>query len=311
MRIANAALVSLFALAALLAPRAGVAQTTLLVAPGDILDIDPQAGADLVEESAWIAGDAGFAVTRYYDADAAIAPGMSERLASCGAVASCYSSALSGSAIEGVLIVSVVGSGGDWVVHYEVVHIGRAMWVGDSYATLATTTDFPALVAPCNEALALLQSAPLVPAPAPVPPQQATHPPLPPTQSAPAQSAPAQPAPAQQGPIQPAARAAASVAPLQRAGRITAATGGGFLFLGVLAGFYADDAQQELQARPHPADEVKRLQDQGRSRQQMANVSFAIGGVAVATGVTLLVVERLGRDEGRVSIAPGSVRVAF
>ena len=78
-----------------------------------------------------------------------------------------------------------------------------------------------------------------------------------------------------------------------------------------ITGFWADDAQQEIQARPHPREELEELQAQGQSRQRLANATFAVGGVTLATGVTLLVVDRLGGDSERVAVGPGSVRVSF
>ena len=274
------------------------AQTRIMVVPGDIYDVTFEEGSDIVEESAWIAGDAGFDATRHYDADDALGFGMRDRIMSCGAVADCYATALAGTPIEAVIIVSIVASDGVWVVHYETVDVPRSMWVGDSYATLASPSDFAALVGPCEEALRHLSAPPVVAAPV-------VNAPAPPVQT------PPQPEPQQQPILPPAPAQPRTITPLRRAGRITSASGGGLLFTAILAGFWADDAQQEIQARPHPREELEELQAQGQSRQRLANATFAVGGVTLATGVTLLLVDRLGGDSERVAVGPGSVRVSF
>lgn len=250
----------------------------LVVSAGDLFDVAPQSGRDIVEESAWIAQDlGGFEVYRDYELATLVPANVAEQVTQCRANADCLVDALFGRSVDYVLVVSTVMDGPTLVVHYELVDVQVGIRVGDTYAFLAGPTDFAALVAPCQEALDRAPDVFASPA-APVAP-------LPPPLNAPPTSPP----------TTPAASASALDGPssVRRAGRITAAVGGAILFGGIVAGFSADEVQQQIQAEPHPRDELERLQQRGESRQRLANAAFGVGGAAVATGVTLVLVDAL------------------
>lgn len=274
-------------------PRAADAQAPrLVVSAGDLFDVAPQAGRDLVEESAWIAQDfGGFEVFRDYELATLVPATTAEQATRCGADASCLVDALFGRSIDYVLVVSTVLDGATLVVHYELVDVQVGIRVGDSYAFLTGPTDFASLVGPCEDALDRAPDAFVAPTPAPpVAPVQAVSPSL-------------------SRPMVVEARATrGGPTALRRAGRISASIGGALLFGGVLAGFSADEVQQQIQAEPHPRDELERLQQRGESRQRLANVAFGVGGAALATGISLIIVDAV-RDgdsppEYTLSIAP-------
>lgn len=285
-----------FALLVFAAPSMAQQGPRLVVVAGDLFDVSATEGADIVEESAWIVGDiGGFQVVRAYELEQWVTAEAAGATRSCGAVLDCHVAALFGTAIDYALVVSTVADQGDLVVHYELVDVQVGIRVGDEYAFLSGPTDFGALAGPCRAAL---QRTPVVPAPAPTPPPAA------PVAMPPATPYTATATPERAGPTT-----------LRRAGRITAASGGAILFGGVLAGFSADEVQQEIQAEPHDRDELERLKARGESRQRLANAAFAVGAVATATGITLVIVDAVRGRDADVALVPtvggGSVRVEF
>jgi hypothetical protein len=273
-------------------PRAADAQAPrLVVSAGDLFDVAPQAGRDLVEESAWIAQDfGGFEVFRDYELATLVPAATADQATRCGADASCLVDALFGRSIDYVLVVSTVLDGATLVVHYELVDVQVGIRVGDTYAFLDGPADFASLVGPCEDALDRAPDAFVAPTPAPTaPPVQVVSPSLsPPVVEA---------RPTRSGPTA-----------LRRAGRVSASIGGALLFGGVLAGFSADEVQQQIQAEPHPRDELERLQQRGESRQRLANVAFGVGGAALATGISLIIVDAVRDGDAApqytLSIAP-------
>lgn len=288
-------LLALFVLC--LAPAAYAQSPRLVVVAGDLFDVSSTEGADIVEESAWIVGDVGgFEVVRAYELEQWVSADSASMTRACGASLECHVDALFGTSIDYALVVSTISDQGRLVVHYELLDVQVGIQVGDEYAFLSSVTDFAALTGPCELALRRTPvTAPTAPAPEPAP--VAVAPP-------PVATLPVAPPPSTGGP-----------SPVLRAGRITAATGGALLFGGVLAGFSADEVQQQIQSEPHDRDELERLQSRGQSRQRLANAAFIVGAVTTATGVTLVIVDRASGTGADVAIRPAltgaSVQIGF
>lgn len=276
---------ALAALAFVFVSSHALAQDTLVVAPGAFWNMDDQAAADLVEESAFLAEDhGGFLVSRAYQLEASLRTDSFDRLMNCAGVADCYADALYRTGYHWVLAVTLEDTGREVFVQYQLIDIRTGTLHDEALVTLSSTTDFAALEAPVFGILASTGTARRSDAtPEPVAsgaaPGDATW------DAGLYDTTPA---------WSPPERGA-----LGRAGIYTAIAGGVIGFGGVLLGFSADNIQQEIQARPRPRAELEDLQAQGESRQTLANVAFAIGGVAVATGITLVIVDTATRRNER------------
>ncbi|MFT4705692.1 MAG: hypothetical protein ACI81R_003403 [Bradymonadia bacterium] len=260
---------------------------TVLVSPGTLFDVTAQEAADLVEESAWIALDQGLSVVRVYEL-AHIAPEFGP-IAACGTDVVCYLP-LRNSPVTHVLITNIEGTDSGLRVTYELVDLQVGVIVASETDVLTSASDFIGLVAP--ESMALSS----VPRGQPA----SLGPPLV-APSTPARSGYVGPMISDQEP--------ASSGALRRAGRVTASTGGALLAGGILLGFAADETQQQIQATPHPQDELVRLQDQGRSRQRLANATLITGAVAIVGGVTMVLLDRPSTDGGVAVLVETSARM--
>ncbi len=274
------------ALIALAAPDA-LAQRTyqILVAPAEIYDISDQEASDLVEESAYLVQDfGGFTVTRHYQLDEVVGTSARRAIEPCGSDVRCYVDALYGTSFEYALLVSIYWRAPDLVVRYQTVDLALGILVAETFAYLPGPVGFDYLVVPCHDALKVTPDW-LEPEPQP-----------------PVVVAPSQPTPM---PVTRRPSRERSLGTMGRAGAYTAGAGAGLFAGGILLGFGADETQQEIQGEPHPRGELNSLQSKGRRQQRMANAFFALGGTALATGVTLVVVDRIqedGRDDSRWSL---------
>lgn len=254
---------------------------TMLVAVGENSGLTPQEHEDIVEESAYLVEDfGGFAVTRWYQLPSDVV------LDDCGANASCYVDRLFASEYDYVLVVSAYDTGTEIEVGYQTIDTQVGILAAEEMAVLPQATDFAYLMAPCHEALKVTPAwiAPI--AVAPVPPTTT------PVTTTPVTTTPVT-TPNYEFPELDEPR----MGQLGRIGAGTAA-GGGALFLGgVLMGFSADDTQQEIQSEPHTRTRLEELQRKGESQQTVANVLMIGGGVVLATGITLLIIDHLGQDD--------------
>jgi hypothetical protein len=273
---------ALAAVIALLSPALAGAQTyRIAVVPGDYVDVDAQLAEDIVEESAWLAEDfGGYDVVRYYQLGATVGDDLGEATLGCYSDSNCYADTLYGSSIEFVLIVNIDGSGREVQVDYQTVDITLGLEVARESAWMPAPDAFAALMPPCHEALK-------------VTPEWTTREPV---ETVVIEDR-------DDGTLvgvieenQPRVRESHPLGQLGRIGAGTAAAGFTVIAAGVLLGYSADDIQQDIQQRPHSQTQVERMQDQGRSRQTLANVSYTVGGVAAATGLVLLIVDRRSDD---------------
>jgi hypothetical protein len=255
------------------------AQQTIVVIPGALWGIDEDGAGDLVEESAFIAEDhGGFSVTRYYELATTLRAETWEQLVGCAGVASCYADGLYRTGYNFVLVVTIEDTGTEVFVQYTLVDVRNERLVVEELATLSSRTDFGALQAPCISALDL------------VAPRDTRPPPVAEVLPIDGGADPYSGALFDADRWTPPARG-----PLGQAGVYTAIAGGVILAGGVLLGFSADDIQQDIQAAPRPRSELETLQQSGQTRAAMANAAFAVGGIAIATGATLLIVDRAKR----------------
>ena len=266
------------------------AQTpSIVVIPGMTDGVDPQASADLAEESAWIVQDhGGYEVFRWYQLEELADPATAAAVLDCYGDARCIGDALYGGGWDEALIVDMAPDGPGLFVTYTRVDVVVGEVTNGASARLVAPDDFGALVQPCFDALAP------PPAVAPPPPQiplqvMVTDAPQPPSAvtSTPGASR-------------------RQLGSLGRAGRWTAISGGAIAAGGLLFGFAADDTQQDIQSSPHSRSELDDLQSSGRTQQTLANVSYIVGGLAIATGVTLVILDRGAESDGvaRIEVAP-------
>jgi hypothetical protein len=279
------------------APAYAAAQALqLAVVPGTIEGVSDQEWNDILEESAFLVEDFGiYTVTRYYELEGAVGAPLANSVFACVGESQCVADMLYGSAFAFALHVSVQTSPMDVRVTYRLVDVLSGGVSGESTAVLANPTDFVALREPCFQALRGERIAP-PPAGMPVAPVQpypvATPGPTPGPTPTP------EPTPGRGPWIEEPPR---RVSAMGLAGRWTTAGGAAILATGVLIGFAADDTLQTIQSVPHPRGELESLQAQGRSQQLIANVMMGLGGAAMATGITLIILDRPD-DGAQVSI---------
>jgi len=262
---------------------------TIVVIPGMTDGVDPQVAADLSEESAWIVQDhGGYEVFRWYQLEELADPATATAVLDCYGDPRCIGNALYGGGWDEALIVDIAPDGPGLIVEYTRIDVVVGEVANGASARLVATDDFGALVQPCFDALAARQMAP----PQPQAPLQVvvTDAPQPP------------------GMIAPAANTSQrrELGSMGRAGRWTAISGGVLTAGGLLFGFAADDTQQEIQSSPHSRSELDDLQSSGRTQQTLANVSYVVGGLAIATGVTLVILDRGNESDGisRIEVTP-------
>lgn len=266
------------------------AQASLIVMPGANFGLDTQAVRDIAEESAFLAEDlGGFTVYRWYELEGALPARVYDGALACNGDTNCYADTLFGQRFDWLLVLTTEENAGTVYVQYQLLNLRTGAIAGEELVTMATSIDFAVLQTPCH---AVLRNA-RVEAPVAVAPPTSTP----------------EPSPAPGSATPPAGLAAQDAwdrpqwGSRGRAGIYTALGGGVAIFGGVLLGFAADDTQQEIQARPHPRAELEDLQATGELQQTLANVAISIGGIAIATGITLMVMDR------RTETAPQGLRV--
>ncbi len=256
----------------------------LAVVPGDVASApSEQFWMDIVEESAFLAEDLGvYSVTRHYEMETMMDPQLAAVVLDCGPSAQCVADMLYGTPFAFALHVSVNPVPAGTAVTYRLVDVQMGTISGESTAIMATNADFGALQQPCFQAL----RGEIAPQP------NLTAPPV---VAAPTQPYPGATPAEQSGPepyLPAPARADRQTSSMTRAGRLTATAGGVLLATGLLVGYAADDTLQTIQSEPHERGELESLQTTGRNQQRLANVCFAVGGTALATGITLAIVDR-------------------
>lgn len=271
---------------------------TLVVVPGDVASMTlEQEWMDIVEESAFVATDFGvYEVHRYYEMPDMIDPALADVVLDCRADSQCVADMLYGSPFAFALHVNVEPVPAGIAVTYRLVDIELGLISGQSTALMADPRDFQALQNPAFQALrgeTVAQPDLSVPAPVATP---AT--PFPPGQSGTA--GPATTEPRNERPSEPRDRQ--PVSSMARAGRLTAVGGGLLLAAGVLVGFAADNTLQTIQSEPHERGELESLQTTGKNQQRLANIMFAVGGTALAAGVTLSIVDRTRSNDSGVTL---------
>lgn len=287
------------ALAFFSAPAPGFAQgLALAVVPGVADGVTEQEWADIVEESAFLVEDFGlYTVNRYYEMEAAVGPDLAMSVLACGVDSQCVADMLYGSVYAFALHVHLERSAWDVRVTYRLVDVASGSVSGEATAVLAAPNDFPALQVPCWAALRGERLAPPAVATGPVTaPQPADQTGPAPTEWPANQTADRPPAD-----LDRPAPTRAPMRPMGLAGRVTAAVGAALAAGGVLLSFAADDTLQTIQSEPHPRGELESLQQQGRNQQRFGNVLMVTGGVALATGITLVIIDRPERS-ARVSL---------
>lgn len=266
------------------------AQASLIVMPGANFGLDTQAVRDIAEESSFLAEDlGGFTVYRWYELEGALPARVYDGAIACDGDIACYADALFGQRFDWLLVLTTEENAGTVYVQYQLLNLRTGAIAGEELVTMATSIDFAVLQTPCHAVLrnARVDAPPAVATPTVGPdPSGASGTPTPPMGLA-ARDTWDRPQWGSRG----------------RAGIYTALGGGVAIFGGVLLGFAADDTQQEIQARPHPRAELEDLQATGELQQTLANVAISIGGIAIATGVTLMVMDR------RTETAPQGLRV--
>lgn len=261
----------------------------LAVVPGVADGVTEQEWADIVEESAFLVEDFGlYTVNRYYEMEAIVGPDLAASVLACGPDSQCVADMLYGSIYAFALHVNLERTQWDVRVVYRLVDVASGTVSGEATAVMAAPTDFPALQVPCWAALRGERVAAPAVATGPTVPAQPTGPVVP---QPPAWPGDQNPGPPPQDLARPAPPRA-PVSPMGRAGRITAAAGAALAVGGVLLSFAADDTLQTIQAEPHPRGELESLQQQGRNQQRMGNILMITGGVALATGITLVIADR-------------------
>jgi hypothetical protein len=276
------------------APQPTLAQgLSLAVVPGVANGVTEQEWADIVEESAFLVEDFGlYTVNRYYEMEATVGTDLAVSVLACGPDSQCVADMLYGSIYAFALHVNLERTEWDVRVTYRLVDVASGSVSGEATAVLVAPTDFPALQTPCWAALRGERLAAPAVATGPVAPQQPVGPVGQQPASWPADQNGGTSPPDLSRPAPPRA----SVGPIGRAGRITAAAGAALAAGGVLLSFAADDTLQTIQSEPHPRGELESLQQQGRNQQRMGNVLMITGGVALATGITLVIVDRPERS---------------
>lgn len=269
---------ALIACMALLIVAPYAAAQTAAVLPMENRGVAETDFADIVEESAFLVTDHGaLQPIRHYELADWVGQAMATQVATCGSDPECLQP-LYAAGVDFVVGVSARMGASGVQVRYELFRLEDAVRVADEAATPSDARDFAALPAALNRALDRRGGPALgIAAPAPAPPVVA-----------PAYAPPAY----TPSPVAPVRRSDNPRGPLAPVAIATGATGGALLLGGVLLGFAADDTQQEIQSMPHPADEVERLQKQGRSRQSAANALLISGGVLATTGIVLAIVDR-------------------
>jgi hypothetical protein len=281
------ALLSLASTCALvLAAQSAQAQSyELLVVTGDNVGLSATEHEDIAEESAWLAQDfGGFNVTRWYQLDGLVPYQTATAVRACGSDVSCHVDQLFDSRFDYVLVVNTYIESAEIVVRYQMIDAQVGILAKESNAFLPTATEFAYLVVPCHDALKVT---PAWVEPVPVAARN------PGTTAAPVY------APSRTFSDEPER---APLGKLGRVGAFTAAGGAAFLVGGVLVGFGADETQQEIQSEPHPRNDLETLQSRGQRQLRAANSMMIIGGVALAGGVSLLIVDRLGSNDSDLAL---------
>jgi hypothetical protein len=250
----------------------------LLVAGAPAAGLSLKQAADLVEESAYIADDFGrYAVSRSYQVEAVAGRDLAGTVARCDGREACLVPALSGSLFDYLLLVQPTAVRDGVEVIYRFIDLRAGVAASTTLARLPGPVEFAYLLGACQEALKATPDA-IAPsaAPAPLFVQQPMGAPVMFPADAQAQATPA----------------------------YAWFYGGAALLFGsgTLLGFAADDVQQELQARPHTADRVTELQDDGEAKQTFANVAFGVGAAALATGVIFQVLDSENPQASRLEL---------
>jgi hypothetical protein len=280
----------------LFVPVAASAQfPALAVVPGDVGSAQSeQFWMDVVEESAFLAEDFGvYTVSRYYEMETMMDPQLASVVLDCGPSAQCVADMLYGTPYSFALHVSINPVPAGTAVTYRLVDVQMGTVSGEATAVMSTPQDFGSLQQPCFQALrGEMVAQPNLSAP----PAVAT-----PGTAYPGNNGQAGPGTEPYVPDQ--ARTPRETSSMTRAGRLTATAGGVLLATGLLIGYAADDTLQTIQSEPHESGELESLQTTGRNQQRLANICFALGGTALATGITLAIVDR--SNANRSTASPG------
>lgn len=255
----------------------------ILVTAGVNGGLDPTQFGDIVEESAYLTEDfGGFVVTRAYQLDRMLPRTTRDAVAGCADDVRCYTGTLANGPFDFALVVSAYPRATEVLVDYAMIDLRVGVLAARTQAFPPTPTDFAYLMVPCHDSLKVIPEwvslgpVRVAPDPTPVAPPVSTPPPY---------SAPREPRERQLG-------------QLGRIGAGAAGAGGALVLGGVLMGFAADETQQEIQSTPHPRAELETLQAKGRTQQRTANALFIVGGLAAATGVTLVIIDPDRGDSG-------------
>jgi hypothetical protein len=260
----------------------------LVVLPGQQV-MDAQAWNDVLEESAFVADDFGvFAVSRWYEMQAEVDPALAASVQACSPEIQCAGDMLYGSPWAFALQIDGLQRPDGILITYRLFDVESGFVAGEASALMRASDDYGVLPQACFAALRGERQPPPGPqasartAPRTAPGPESMAPPQDPLSRSPSSRVPSDRPPA---------------SGMLQAGRAVSVAGALLLAGGVLFGFAADDTLQEIQARPHPRGELESLQTQGRNQQRIANAGFALGGVALATGITLVVVDRTGQPD--------------
>jgi hypothetical protein len=254
----------------------------IAVVPGAVSGVSQRQGADIVEESAYLAQDfGGFEVVRGYQLEPYVGPELARAVGRCRGASRCYLDALFRSSFDYALVVNITRGDEGVRVVYEMLDVRVGLSALTTETALPAPTDFAYLMVPCHDALKSTPDwvEPSTPLPAdalpPValePPPVAAARPTPPPLSRPLEAT---------GPRRPVST-----------GAWVAGAGGAVMAGGLLLGFAADDTLQILQGSPRDRDEVTSLQAQGERQQLLANVALGVGGAALAGGVIMMLLDR-------------------
>lgn len=262
----------------LLVPAAAQAADVLVV-PGPVWDLDGQAAADIVEESAWIVDDLPeHSATRHYQLN----DGLASELANCQGDPVCVTNTVQMSGLDLALIVSVEAVDDGVLVAYQSYEIRTGASVGEQTVAMSVANDFGVLPEGVELALAGWEPEPIAVSAAP--------------QTMPVDTSGA--FATESVALRPSSRPRPlqELGPLGRAGTLTAVSGSALAVGGVLMGFAADNTQQTIQRSVHLEEDLSALQSQGQTQNMLSNVMLGVGGAAVISGVVMYLMDK--KDEG-------------
>lgn len=250
---------------------------TVLIVQGTYSGIYDEDMADIHEETAYIAEDlGGYVVTRDYQITTIYGEQYYAELLACGGSAPCLAQTWASQHFDDLLVVNVFPSEDELHIYYDRIHSADGTSIARTIAYLPDTVSFSHLLAAVHDALN-------APAPAPQLPvvEQPASPPV--VVATPQIQQPATSEPEAE-PVYTEPEPAVALNRQQRAGLGLSLTGAAALTGGVLVGFMADQTQEEIQSRPHPANEVEDLQRQGKAQAAIATTAIISGSALIIGG---------------------------